>query len=459
MSSDKPLVYRNYLVAVLLLIQCWNFVDRNALGLVLQEIKVDLSLSDTQLGLLTGIAFALFYSVMGIPIARWADRGNRVTIITISTALWSVAVVLCGVAGSFLQFLLIRIAVAVGEAGCIPPAYSLIGDYFTRAERPRAVGVYMLGGALGCVVGYFIAGWLNEVYGWRLTFMMLGLPGAALAAVTWITLKEPRLERATPKSTSPLVRASVSSPKPAALSSGQSGLKDVWVALWAIATYRQLLLCLSITFFFNYGIAQWEPTFFIRSYGLHTGELGTWFAVIYGLGGLLGTYLGGELASRFAANNERFQLKAMAIVYCSLAVTMACSFLSPNRYLAFGFLGVSAVVGCTGNGPFFATLQTIVPDRMRAVSIALIYLFANLIGMGLGPLVAGALSDVLRPLLGEESLRYALLLLSPGSILAGCHLWWASKTVSRDIEAAEVDRLRAVRMDTAVLNTSVSIAL
>ena len=459
MSSDKPFVYRNYLVAILLLIQCWNYVDRNALGLVLQEIKVDLSLSDMQLGLLTGIAFALFYSVMGIPIARWADRGNRVSIITITTALWSVAVVLCGVAGSFLQFLLIRIAVAVGEAGCIPPAYSLIADYFTRAERPRAVAVYALGGSLSCVVGYFMAGWLNEVYGWRVTFMMLGLPGAALAAVTWLTLKEPRLETVTLKFTTPLVSASLSSPKPAALSSGHSGLKDVWVTLWRIATFRHLLLSLSFTFLFNYGILQWEPTFFIRSYGLQTGELGTWFAVIYGLGGLLGTYLGGELASRFAANNERLQLKTMAIAYCSCAVVMACAFLSPNRYLAFGLLGVSTVIGCIGNGPFFATIQTIVPDRMRAVSIALIYLFTNLIGMGLGPLVAGALSDALRPLLGEESLRYALLVLSPGYIWAGCHLWWASKTVTRDIEAAEVDRLRAVRVDTAVVNTPVSIAL
>jgi MFS family permease len=459
MSNNKPLVYRNYLVAILLLIQSWNYVDRHALSLVLQEIKVDLSLSDTQLGLLTGIAFALFYSVMGIPIARWADRGNRVTIITITTALWSVAVVLCGVAGSFLQFLLIRCAVAVGEAGCIPPAYSLIADYFTRAERPRAVGVYMLGGGLSFVVGYFMAGWLNEVYGWRVTFMMLGLPGAALAAVTWFTLKEPRLERASLESTTPLIGASVSSPKLAAFSSGQSGLKDVFVTLWAIATYRQLLLCLSLTFFFNYGILQWEPTFFIRSYGLQTGELGTWFAVIYGLGGLLGTYLGGELASRFAANNERLQLKTMAMAYCSFAVIMACAFLSTNRYLAFGLLGVGSVGVCTGNGPFFATIQTIVPDSMRAVSIALIYLFANLIGMGLGPLVAGALSDALRPLLGEESLRYALLVLSPGYILAGCHLWWASKTVTRDIEAAEVDRLRDVRVDTAMVNTPAEVSI
>jgi predicted MFS family arabinose efflux permease len=182
----KESAYKNYLLAVLLVILAFNYVDRLALGLLLQDIKVDLDLSDTQLGLLSGIAFALFYSVMGIPIARWADRGNRVTIITITTGLWSAAVALCGVAGSFLHLLLIRIGVAVGEAGCIPPAHSLIADYFTRAERPRAVARYMLGTPLSFVIGYFLAGWLNELYGWRATFLLLGLPGLGLAALAWL---------------------------------------------------------------------------------------------------------------------------------------------------------------------------------------------------------------------------------------------------------------------------------
>src|SRR5688500_10553590 len=164
--------YKQYLLAVLLVVLASNYMDRLALGLLLQDIKVDLALSDTQLGFLSGIAFALFYSVMGLPIARWADRGNRVAIITFTTVLWSAAVALCGVAGNFVQLLLIRMVVAVGEAGCIPPAHSLIADYFTRAERPRAVAIYMLGGQLS-VVGYFAAGWLNELYGWRVTFMLL----------------------------------------------------------------------------------------------------------------------------------------------------------------------------------------------------------------------------------------------------------------------------------------------
>jgi predicted MFS family arabinose efflux permease len=167
-------VYKRYLLGVLLLIYAFNGVDRLALGLLMQNIKADLHLSDTELGVLTGIAFALFYSLMGIPLARWADSGNRVTLIAATTALWSVAVAMCGMVGNFMQLLSVRIFVAVGEAGCVPPAHSLIADYFGRAERPRAVSIYMLGTSLSGVIGYFLAGWLNEFYGWRSTFILLG---------------------------------------------------------------------------------------------------------------------------------------------------------------------------------------------------------------------------------------------------------------------------------------------
>lgn len=423
--------YKNYLLTVLLVILASNFVDRLALGLVLQEIKVDLQLSDTQLGLLSGIAFALFYSVMGIPIARWADRGHRVAIISITTAVWSAAVGLCGLAGNFVQLLLIRVGVAVGEAGCIPPAHSLIADYFTRAERPRAFARYMMGGPLSLVIGYFLAGWLNEIYGWRATFMMLGMPGLALAVLAWLTLKEPRFER-----TRMGVPAGRRDNSDTALAEAQPAMREVCSTLWASVTFRHMLLCISVIYFFGYGILQWQPAFFVRSFGLQTGELGTWFAVVHGLGGIVGMYWGGELAARRAANNERLQLKAMALVYASFAVISFCMYLSSNRYVAFALMGLAAVGGATATGPLFATIQALVPQRMRSTAIAIIYLFANLIGMGLGPLVAGALSDAYRPMVGEESLRYALLTLSPGYCWCAYHLLLASRTVTRDLEAS-----------------------
>jgi MFS family permease len=429
-TSDRSR-YKNYLLILLMVILAFNYVDRMALGIVLQDIKTDLDLTDTQLGLLSGIAFALFYSTMGIPIARWADRGNRVTIISLTTALWSAAVALCGSATSFMQLLAIRVGVAIGEAGCIPPAHSLIADYFTRAERPRAVARYMLGVPLALTIGYFAAGWLNEILGWRKTFVILGLPGLVLAVLGWFTLKEPRRTRNATAVVPAAASAEVPSPPL------QPSLREVCVTLWANAAFRHLLFCFSVWYFFGYGLLQWQPAFFIRSHGLQTGELGTWFAVVYGVGGGLGVYLGGELAARYAAGNERLQLNACAVAFVFFAVLNACAYLASDHYWAFGALALGALGGNMAQGPILATIQTLVPPRMRAMSIALVYLFSNLIGMGLGPLAAGALSDALRPLFGEESLRYALLMLCPGYFWAAWHLWRASRTVVRDLKAAQ----------------------
>jgi MFS family permease len=431
--------YRGYLLGVLMVILAFNFVDRLAIGLVLQGIKAELDLSDTQLGLLTGIAFALFYSLMGIPIARLADRGNRVTIISVTTALWSVAVALCGLVTNFAQLLLVRVIVGVGEAGCVPPAHSLIADYFSRAERPRAVSLYMLGGPLSNVIGYFFAGWLNQLYGWRITFMFLGVPGLLLSVLARVTLREPRCSLSAAVADLELGSRPVDPSTDVTTESGTS-LMHIGAALWGNITFRHLLLCFSVLYFFGFGILQWQPAFFIRSYGMESGELGTWFAVIYGLGGILGTYLGGELASRLAAGNESLQLKGMALAYCAVGSMSAFVYLAPNRYVAFGVMALVSVAGATANGPLFATIQSLVPRRMRAVSIAAVYLFANLVGLGLGPLMAGVLSDTLRVMFGNESLRYALLALCPGYLWGGWHLWRASKTVVGDIETAQVSR-------------------
>jgi MFS family permease len=425
--------YRHFLLVILLTIMAFNYVDRLALGLLLQDIKVDLALSDTQLGLLSGIAFALFYSVMGIPIARWADRGNRVTIITITTALWSVAVALCGMAGSFMHLLLIRVGVGVGEAGCVPPAHSLIGDYFSRSERPRAVGIYKLGIPLSGIIGYFAAGWLNELYGWRITFMLLGVPGVGLAALAWLTLREPR--RYASGSAAGMTLASRALPTS---SSAHPSISEVCMTLWRTVSFRHLLLAYSVAYFFGAGIGQWTPSFFVRSYGLKSGELGAWFAAITGVSGLLGTYLGGALASRYAGNDERLQIRAMAAMYCLCVVIWICQYLAPGPYLAFALMGLGSLCGSMISGPLFAAIQTLVPAHMRAMSIALVLLFANLIGLGLGPLAAGALSDWFAPWAGAQSLRYALLALCPGFLWCACHLWLASRSVTADVAALKI---------------------
>ena len=414
--------YKKYLLFVLVMIQAFNYVDGLALGLVLQSIKIELKLSDTQLGLMTGMAFALFYSVLGIPIARWADRGNRVKIIGTTTALWSVAVALCGSARSFTQFLLIRVGVAVGESGCVPPANSLIADYFSRAERPRALGIYMLGAPLSAVIGYFVAGWLNEFYGWRTMFVLLGLPGLVLSTLAWTTLREPRCDNLS---------------RSARVSERQPTARQVATVLWTNVTFRHLLISFSLICFFGYGIQQWQAVFFVRSYGLDTGTLGGWFALIYGLGGSAGSYLGGFLASRYAARNERLQLRFMGLATAAFGALFALVYLSPGKHVAFALMGAAVIGGSATTGPLFAIIQSLTPQRMRATSIAIIYLFANLLGLGCGPLVTGALSDVLRPLFGEESIRYTLLALCPGYVWGGWHMWCASRTACRDLESVQ----------------------
>jgi MFS family permease len=419
--------YRRYTLILLTVILGFAFVDRFALGILSQDIKTDLHLSDTQLGFLSGIAFSVFYSVMGIPIARWADRGNRLVIVSLTTALWSVAVALCGAAGSFAQLMLIRVGVAVGEAGALPCGTSLIADYFNRAERPRAMAVYTLAAPLAVITGFFLAGWWNQLYGWRVTFMLIGAPGVIVAAMARLSLREPRLANSASGNnlgTEPATAFGLSK---------QPDLREVFATLWANATFRHLLLCLSVLYFFAYGNFQWQPSYFMRTFGLTSGQVGSWFAAIFGLGGLLGTYLGGELASRFAAHNERLQLGTFAIVMVNCGVISVLVFVSSNLHVAFGLLAVVSLGLYVGAGPLYAIIQTLAPPRMRAASMAIVLLVANLIGMGLGPLATGALSDLFHERGANDPLRYALVTMSPGYLLVAWFAWRASRTVTHDL--------------------------
>jgi MFS family permease len=439
----KDATYKGYLLGLLVVILTFNLAEENALGILTQSIKLDLKLSDSELGLLSGIAFALFYSTMGIPIARWADSGNRVTIMAVTTALWSAAVALCGAARNLVQLMLIRVFAGVGEAGALPTVNSLIPDCFSRAERSRAMSISMLSGPLAVVLGYGVAGWTNQLYGWRATYLILGLPGLPLAALAALTLREPRRSSAPP-----------ASPRSQAQSSQPPSWRQVSVILWRNVTFRHLAFAYAIQLFFVYGIFQWFPAFFMRSYGLQSGELGTWLSVITVVAGGAGTYLGGELASRFAAGNEPLQLKVMAVMLVVATLLSAGIYLSHNVYAGYGLFAVYMFLGSTATGPLLAIKQTIVPGHLRATSFALVFLFSNLIGNGIGPLIGGVLSDQLHSAFGDESLRYALLILSPGFSWAAYHTWVASRTVLRDMKSeAPDDEGRADEQDTVVSAT------
>jgi len=279
----------------------------------------------------------------------------------------------------------------------------------------------MVGVPLSFLVGYFPAGWLNEAYGWRVTFMVLGLPGLGIALLAWFTLKEPRM------SVSAGRRVATSMPRAASL-------VEVYTTLWKLRSFRHILFSYAVLFFFSNGIIQWQPTFFVRSHGLQTGELGNWFSLTYGVGGILGIYIGGRLASRYARHNESLQLKATSLIYAVLAAVSAAIYVTPNYRLAFAEISVFTLGMYGTTGPLWATIQSVVPERTRATAIATLYLFANLIGSGCGPLAIGALSDFFTPWAGSESLRYVLLAASPGFLWGAWHLWRSSASVLQDID-------------------------
>lgn len=423
---------KNTLLAVSLAVYAFNYTDGLVLALVLQNIKADLHLTDAQLGFVSGLVFATFYAVMGIPIARLADKGNRVAIVAASTAVFGLFMMACGTATTFVQLMLVRIGVALGQAGGSPSTQSLLSDFFSRAERARAYAIYALGSPLSVVLGAFAAGWINQYYGWRATFLILGVPGVVLGLLAWLLLSEPRhLSRAVAHASGGSL---VTETRPIDESKRRPSLREVICALATNATFRHLLTANTVLYFCAYGTFQWQPTFFIRTHGLTTGSMGTFELLIWGVIGSLGTYGAGALIHRFIAGDERLQLRwvsASIIVFSALSILV---YLSLHRYVALGVLAVAAPFYTGIFGPVFAVNQSVVREDMRATAVALLLFFSVLLGMGLGGLSVGLLSDLLASVYGPDSLRYALIALTPAFIWSATHFWLASRTVAADIE-------------------------
>lgn len=405
---------------ILTVIYAFNWMDRNVTSLLLQPIKLDLQLSDTQLGLLSGMAFAFFYSIVGMPIARWADRGNRVTIISISTAIWSAMLIFCAMAGNFVQLLLARVGAASGEAGCVPPAQSLIADLYERNERTRAMSIYMLGGPAGVIFSFAMAGWMSELYGWRSAFFVVGIPGIALALIARYYLVEPRLGASTQSETAVV----------------PMGYLESMRTLWTIRVFRHLVLGFTLMYLFSAGISQWVPAFLMRTHHIGIGELGTWYALIWGVGGLVGTYAGGFFAEKFASNNHKRQLIAMAVLLTLFIPMYIGIYVAQSIAVVLVLMAIGAMLFCALFGPLYAIVQDVVPAHLRATAIAIILLFSNLVGLGLGPLAVGIFSDLMAPQYGENSLRMALLAWTPGYLWAAFHFLSAARLVRKGDEVA-----------------------
>jgi predicted MFS family arabinose efflux permease len=281
---------RNYALVVLTIVYTFNFIDRQLLSILQESIKVDLSLSDSQLGLLTGFAFAMFYVTAGIPIARFADRSNRRNIVAVSVGLWSAMTALSGFAQNYAQLLAARVGVGIGEAGGSPPSHSIVSDIFPPEKRATALSFYSTGVNLGILFGFLFGGWLNEFFGWRIAFMVVGIPGILLAILVRTTVREPirgLMENRTASET-------------------QVPFKEVISLLWKRKTFRHMAFACGLNAFAGYGTVNWLASFFIRSHGMSTGELGTWLALSTGLFGAIGILLGGILGDKLGKRDKRW---------------------------------------------------------------------------------------------------------------------------------------------------------
>ncbi len=423
-AQENPYASRKkayYALVILTIVYSFNFIDRQLLAILQEAIKADLLLSDSQLGLLTGFAFAAFYVTAGIPIARWADRGNRRDIVALSLFVWSFMTAISGLVNNYIQLLLARIGVGIGEAGGSPPSHSIISDIFPPNKRASAIGFYSMGVSVGILFGFLAGGWLNEFFGWRVAFLVVGAPGILLAVVVRMSIPEP-------------IRGLTEKRQ---VSNQAVPLGQVVSVLWSRRSFRHLAMGAGLNAFAGYSISNWTASFMIRSHGMTTGELGTWLSMTIGLGGAVGVFCGGLLADRLAPRDQRWYAWLPALAGFICLPFMTAVYLVANPYTALLMGVVPGILFNVYLGNTIATTHSLVGLRMRALSSAILFLVINTIGLGLGPWSIGLLSDYLEPQLGAESLRYAMLYLLPAVMFwSACHFYLASRTLRRDLAAA-----------------------
>ncbi|MGB0921828.1 MAG: spinster family MFS transporter [Alphaproteobacteria bacterium] len=417
--------YRRYVLGILVTVYTFNYLDRQILSILLQPIKEDMGLSDTALGFLTGVVFAIFYATLGLPIARFADKANRKMIVSGSLAIWSGMTALCGTAQNFWQLAAYRIGVGVGEAGGSPPSYSLLSDYYAPEERATALATYALGVPFGILFGYALGGIINDLFDWRTAFFVVGLPGVLLAVVVWFTVKEPPRGLSEGK-----VEANAAAPD-------APPMMEVVRHMWGQRTLRHVIMGGTLTSFVGYGFVIWAPSFLIRSHGMSVGDVGLALSLIIGISGGIGTYFGGWFADKLGKKDIRWRSWVVAIpIVVSLPFGVGM-YLSDNITFVLIFMIIPGAVGSLFLGPSLAMVQGLVTVRMRAFAGAVFLFVLNLIALGLGPQLVGLLSDMLIPAFGDDSLRYALLFSSVLNIWAALHYVLAARTLAEDTAKME----------------------
>lgn len=405
-------LYRAWVLFILVTVYTFNFIDRQIVGILAVPIKADLNLSDTQLSLMGGLAFALFYTFLGIPVAWLADRKSRTWIMTAALTIWSAMTAACGLAQNFAHLFLARLGVGIGEAGGVAPAYSLISDFFPPNQRARALALYSFGIPVGSAIGIVLGGILNDLIGWRAAFIIVGLLGLAIAPLFRLTMREPE-------------RGRYDSPS---AKTAPAPVKDVVSTLLRKKSFWLMSGGAASSSMMGYGLIFWLPSFFVRSFG---DELPAFFSFLpsflvpedagpvlfasyfYGaillLGGLVGIWAGGAIADRYGAERKSAYALTPAIAFLATIPFFLAGVLASNLsacFFAFLFIQALSLVWL---GPVLSAFQHLVGPNMRATASAIFLFINNLIGIGLGNLIIGALSDMLAARFAEESLRYAIL--------------------------------------------------
>jgi MFS family permease len=405
---------RGYTLAILLAIYACNFMDRQILAILKPAIKAELGLSDTQLGLLSGPAFTVFFATLGVPIGLWADRVRRTSLVTVALFLFSGMTALSGLARSFGSLLVARIGVGVGEAGTNPASHAMIADLYPPEKRSRAMAMFGLGLHVGLLLGLLVGGLVSHRYGWRMAFLAAGLPGLALATVTYLTVKEP---------------ARLSGEHRRGPVEG-TALTEMAREMWANPALRHLVAGAALAGAIALALLNWLPTFLARSHGLPAGPSGVALALIVGLGGGAGTWAGGWLADHFRAWDRRWLLWVPALALAGSVPLWLAVYPAPTAGLALALMVLPGSLFGVSIGPSFAMVQELVDPRRRALGAAWFLCVTNLFA-GLGPLVVGVLSDLLTPTVGPEALRWALVMVVPLGLWAAAHYVGAARALVR----------------------------
>jgi MFS family permease len=416
--------YRYYVLALLTLGYVFNFVDRQVMTILIEPIKMEFGASDTQMGLLSGLAFALFYATLGIPVARLADRWSRRNVLAISMTTWSAVTALCATATGFWHLLLLRIGVGIGEAGGTPPSQSLLADYFPPEKRAFAQGILATAPNIGILVGLFGGALIAEAYGWRSVFLVFGIPGVLLAILIQLTIKEPLK-----------VTASASEEG--------VGLFATLDNIFRLPSFAHIMVGVGFTGIAGYGLGVWSPSFLVRVHNMSLVDAGLYLGLIGVFGGGLGTISSGLLVDRLARRDKRWQLWLPAIgIFLALPTQLAFLLWPADHRLVMGdvdvpfalvFMGLSAVFASFWIAPSYAAVQNLVPQYWRTQASALMLLAINLLGMGLGPLLVGMLSDLLSQF-GDSSVRFGLSIGVSLSLVGGVAYLRGSALYARAIE-------------------------